>query len=118
VDATTFTKNRDRLLEADVAKEFLARVVEQARGKGLTSDEHFTVDGTLLEAWASAKSFQPKDRKEPPAPDDSGNPTVNFHAVAFPTEAGSAKGRSFFWNCQSARSLTTYNNYRTTHGTC
>ncbi len=52
-DATTFTKNRDRLLEADVAKEFLVRVVEQARAKGLTSDEHFTADGTLLEAWAS-----------------------------------------------------------------
>ena len=46
-DATTFTKNRDRLLEAEVAKEFLAQVVEQARAKGLTSDEHFTVDGTL-----------------------------------------------------------------------
>jgi len=76
-DATTFTKNRDRLLEADVAKEFLGRVVEQARVKGLTSDEHFTVDGTLLEAWASAKSFQPKDEKQPP-PDDPGNPTVNF----------------------------------------
>jgi len=56
-DATVFTKNRDRLLEADIATEFLARVVEQARAKGLTSDEHFTVDGTLLEAWASAKSF-------------------------------------------------------------
>jgi len=77
-DATTFTKNRDRLLEADVAKEFLTQVVERARAKGLTSDEHFTVDGTLLEAWASAKSFQPKDRKEPRAPDDPGNPTVNF----------------------------------------
>src|SRR6201996_4773583 len=51
-DATSFTKNRDRLLEADVAKEFLKCVVEQARNKGLTSDEHFTVDGTLLEAWA------------------------------------------------------------------
>ena len=61
-DATVFTKNRDRLLEADVAKEFLAHVVEQARAKGLTSDEHFTVDGTLLEAWAGAKSFQPKDK--------------------------------------------------------
>ena len=60
-DATVFTKNRDRLLEADIAKEFLARVVEQAGAKGLTSDEHFTVDGTLLEAWASAKSFQPKE---------------------------------------------------------
>jgi transposase len=73
-DATTFTKNRDRLLEADVAKEFLARVVEQARAKGLTSDEHFTVDGTLLEAWASAKSFQPKQEKPLPPPDDPGNP--------------------------------------------
>jgi transposase len=76
-DATVFTKNRDRLLEADVAKEFLAQVVEQARAKGFTSDEHFTVDGTLLEAWAGAKSFQPKDKKQPP-PDDPGNPTVNF----------------------------------------
>jgi transposase len=77
-DATVFTKNRDRLLQADVAKQFLARVVEQARGRGLTSDEHFTVDGTLLEAWASVKSFQPKEKKTPP-PDDGGNPTVNFH---------------------------------------
>jgi transposase len=77
-DATTFTKNRDRLLEADVAQEFLARVVEQARGQGLTSDEHFTVDGTLLEAWASLKSFQPKAGKPTPPPDDPGNPTVNF----------------------------------------
>jgi len=76
-DATVFTKNRDRLLEADVAKEFLAQVVEQARAKALTSDEHFTVDGTLLEAWAGAKSFQPKDKKQPPS-DDPGNPTVNF----------------------------------------
>jgi transposase len=58
-DATVFTKNRDRLLEGDVAKEFLAHVVEQARGQGLPSDEHFTVDGTLLEAWAGAKSFHP-----------------------------------------------------------
>jgi transposase len=78
-DATTFTKNRDRLLKADVAQEFLMRVVEQARAKGLTSDEHFTVDGTLLEAWAGAKSFQPKDKPPTPPPDDPGNPTVNFH---------------------------------------
>jgi transposase len=82
-DATVFTKNRDRLLEADVAKLFLAQVVEQARGRGLTSDEHFTVDGTLLEAWAGAKSFQPKAEKKTPPPDgpdnDPGNPTVNFH---------------------------------------
>src|ERR1700693_3086935 len=65
-DATVFTKNRDRLLEADVAQLFLAQVVEQARGRGLTSDEHFTVDGTLLEAWAGAKSFQPKADKKTP----------------------------------------------------
>src|SRR5207245_484580 len=75
-DATTFTKNRDRLLEADVAKEFLAQVVAQAGAKDLTSDEHFTVDGTLLEAWASQKSFQPKEGKQPPPPDDPGNATV------------------------------------------
>jgi transposase len=82
-DATVFTKNRDRLLQADVAKQFLAQVVEQARGRGLTSDEHFTVDGTQLEAWAGAKSFQPKGEKKTPPPDDPdhdpGNPTVNFH---------------------------------------
>ena len=74
-----FTKNRDRLLDAEVAKQFLAQVVEQARTRGLTSDEHFTVDGTLLEAWAGAKSFQRKDGKNPPPCDDPGNPTVNFH---------------------------------------
>ena len=78
-DATVFTKNRDRLLEAEVAKQFLAQVVEQARAKGWTSDEHFTVDGTLLEAWAGGKSFQRKDDKHPPSGDDPGNPTVNFH---------------------------------------
>src|SRR6516225_3561643 len=61
-DATTFTKNRDRLLEAAVAKEFLAQVVEQARAAGLISDEHFTVDGTLLDAWVSLKSFQAKNK--------------------------------------------------------
>jgi transposase len=78
-DATTFTKNRDRLLEADVAKQFLAQVVELARDKGLVSDEHFTVDGTLLEAWASGKSYQRKEGKKTPPPEDPGNPTVDFH---------------------------------------
>jgi len=77
-DATTFTKNRDRLLEAAVAKEFLAQVVERARGARLISDEHFSVDGTLLEAWASMKSFRPKGSKQDP-PEDPGNPTVDFH---------------------------------------
>jgi len=69
-DATVFTKNRDRLLEAELAKEFLARVVAQASEKGWTSDEHFTVDGTLLEAWASLKSFQRKDKKDASPPED------------------------------------------------
>ena len=78
-DATVFTKNRDRLLEAEVAKEFLARVVEQARAQGWTSDEHFTVDGTLLEAWASLKSLQRKVKLDSSPPDDPGNPTVDFH---------------------------------------
>ena len=78
-DATSFTKNRDRLLEAAVAKEFLGQVVEQARAAGLISDEHFTVDGTLLDAWASLKSFHSKDKQDAPPPDDPGNPTVDFH---------------------------------------
>lgn len=77
-DVTVFTKNRNRLLEGDVAREFLGEVVMQAQCEGLTSDEHFTVDGTLIEAWASLKSFQPKGQKNTP-PDDPGNPTVNFH---------------------------------------
>jgi DDE family transposase len=78
-DATVFTKNRDRLLEVEVAKEFLARVVAQAREQGWTSDEHFTVDGTLLEAWASVKSFQRKGKTDSSPPEDPGNPTVDFH---------------------------------------
>jgi transposase len=90
-DATVFTKNRDRLLEADVAQEFLARVVEQARAKGWTSDEHFTVDGTLLEAWAGAKSFQPREGKPTPPPDDPGNPTVNFRGERRSNETHASK---------------------------
>ena len=90
-DATVFTKNRDRLLEADVAQEFLVRVVEQARAKGLTSDEHFTVDGTLLEAWAGAKSFQAKDKQPTPPPDDPGNPTVNFRGEQRSNETHASK---------------------------
>jgi len=67
-------------MEAEVAKDFLALVVEQARGQGWASDEHFTVDGSLLEAWASAKSFQPKNKKGSP-PDDPGNPTVDYRRL-------------------------------------
>src|SRR5216683_690249 len=79
-DPTVFTKNRRRLLRHEVAQRFFDEVVRQAAGLGLLSDEHFTVDGTLIEAAASLKSFRPKDK--PPSdtpPDDPGNPTVNFH---------------------------------------
>jgi transposase len=76
---TVFTKNRDRLLEADVAHAFLNGVVTLARKEQLLSDEHFTVDGTLIEAWASLKSFVPKDGASTDDHDDPGNPTVNFH---------------------------------------
>jgi transposase len=76
---TTFSKNRDRLLESDIASAFFDAVLHQAREAGLLSDEHFTVDGTLLEAWASLKSFCRKDEGPTPPPDDPGNPTVNFH---------------------------------------
>ena len=77
-DATTFTKNRERLLRGDVADAFFAAVLAAIRADGLLADEHFTVDGTLLEAWASHQSFRPKD-DDPPPPDDPKNPTVNFH---------------------------------------
>jgi IS5 family transposase len=76
---TTFSKNRDRLLQSDVAAAFFDAVVAQARTADLLSDEHFTVDGTLLEACAGLKSFRKKDEDPTPPPDDPGNPTVNFH---------------------------------------
>lgn len=78
-DVTVFTKNRERLVKADVARKFFARVVQQAEALHLMSDEHFTVDGTLLEASASLKSFKKIDGGETPPPDDPGNATVNFH---------------------------------------
>lgn len=78
-----FSKNRDRLLNGVVAEEFFNQIVAQARAKKLLSDDHFTVDGTLIEAWAGQKSFQPKkidnDVLNPPPPDTGSNPTVNFH---------------------------------------
>jgi transposase len=76
---TTFSKNRERLLAHDVAAAFFDAVVTEARDAGLLSDEHFTVDSTQLEAWASLKSLQPRDTPPPPPPDDRGNPTVDFH---------------------------------------
>jgi transposase len=78
-DATSFTKNRDRLLAGDVAREFLAAVLSQPRVKRLLSNDHFSVDGTLVEAWASMKSVRPKDDGAPPPPGDGGrNADVDF----------------------------------------
>lgn len=81
-DHSTFTKNRDRLLKSEMARLFFLKVVERARRKRFLSDEHFTVDGTLIEAWASMKSFQPKaDGSGPKDPGASGgdrNPDVDF----------------------------------------
>jgi len=78
-DVTVFTKNRERLLKADVAKKFFELEVAEARALDLLSDEHFTVDGTLLEACASLKSFKKVEEGEQSPPDDRGNPTVDFH---------------------------------------
>lgn len=77
-DATVFSKNRDRLLEGDVARAFFERVLCHARAQGLLSDEHFTVDGTLIEAWAGQKSFKKKGSDDSKSTDDPGNPTTNF----------------------------------------
>jgi len=79
-DHSVFSKNRDRLLDADIAKQFLQHVVALARGQKLLSDEHFTVDGTLIEAWAGQKSFVKKGTPPPHQNhDDPGNPTIDFH---------------------------------------
>jgi transposase len=83
-DHSTFTKNRDRLLESDIARLFFTKVVERAKRKRLLSDEHFTVDGSLIEAWASMKSFQPKEGS-PEGDDPQGggsNPDVDFRGQA------------------------------------
>jgi transposase len=76
-DVTVFTKNRERLIEGDIASKFMAAVLNQERVKALLSDDHFSVDGTLIEAWASMKSFRPKDGSGPPAPGRNGE--RDFH---------------------------------------
>ena len=78
-DHSTFSKNRDRLLEGAVAARFLSAILAQARVKRLLSSEHFSVDGTLVEAWASMKSVRPKEEQDDPAPPDGGrNPDADF----------------------------------------
>jgi IS5 family transposase len=78
-DVTAFIKNRKRLLGADVAQSFFAEIVARASSRGLLSSEHFTVDGTLIEAWASRKSVKREDHGEERPPDDPGNPTIDIH---------------------------------------
>ena len=77
-DHSVFSKNKERLLEHQVAREFLVKVIDEARRRHLLSQDHFTVDGTLLEAWASLKSFSPKDEGKPPT-GGAKNPSVDFH---------------------------------------
>src|SRR6266566_3697219 len=90
-DVTVFTKNRERLLDGDIAEAFFQAVLKQAGERNLLSDEHFTVDGTLLEAWASLKSFQRKDAKNAVPPDDPGNATVDFHREKRSNETHASK---------------------------
>jgi transposase len=78
-DHSTFSQNSERLLTHEVARRFFEAVLAAAKREDLLSDEHFTVDGTLIEAWASLKSFKPTAAPEAPAPEDPGNPTVDFH---------------------------------------
>ena len=78
-DASTFSKNRRRLLDHDVADEFFAAVVRQAKLRRYVSSDHFSVDGTLLEAWASQKSFQPKDQPPSDQPAVGRNVEVSWH---------------------------------------
>jgi transposase len=78
-DPTVFSKNRERLLAGEVAQMFFDQVLARARERELLSDDHFTVDGTLIEAWAGQKSFKRKESAPPsPPPDDPGNPSIDF----------------------------------------
>jgi hypothetical protein len=98
---TVFTKNREQLSGGDIAAQFMAAVLNQARVKARLSDEHFSVDGTLIEAWASMKSFRPKDGSgEPPAPTASAIFTARNVATRrtlrppIPTPGCTARGAS------------------------
>jgi transposase len=77
-DHSSFAKNRERLLNETVARAFFGKVLGLAAWRGLVSSEHFTVDGTLIEAWASMKSFKAKDGSGKPPEDSGRNPTVDF----------------------------------------
>jgi transposase len=94
-DETVFTKNRDRLIEGDIARKFMAAVLSQEAVKALLSGDHFSVDGTLIEAWASMKSFRPKDGSgEPPAPGRNSLPLRKQGASATFTARSAATRRT------------------------
>lgn len=80
-DHSTYSKNRDRVLSTDIAVLFLKQITKQAEDAGFLSDEHFTVDGTLIEAWASMKSFRPKDSDSSNNSDGTRNPEIDFHGT-------------------------------------
>ncbi len=90
-DASTFSQNRERWLAHEVGAKFFGRVLNEARQARLVSDEHFSVDGSLIEAWASMKSFQKKDAPPKPPPDDPGNPTIDFHGEQRSNETHGSK---------------------------
>jgi transposase len=87
---SVFSKNRDRLLNGDIAEKFFAQVLKQARANDLLSDEHFSVDGTLIEAWASQKSFQRKDQGPPAPPEDRGLIAAASRGVSASSSSGVA----------------------------
>ena len=97
-DASTFSKNRDRFLDADVAQRLLTATLDQPRVRALMSDEYFSVDGTLIQAWASHKSFQPKsssDAEPGPGDQDSGLPGSAAPAEPAPGPAGRNQERDW-----------------------
>jgi transposase len=78
-DHSTFSKNRDRLLHSEITRELFGHIIEQARMAGLLSDEHFSVDGTMIQAWASYKSIRPKDDSQDPPGGTGRNSARDFH---------------------------------------
>jgi transposase len=109
-NASTFSKNRQRFLDGELAQRFLEETVRLAKKRSLLSDEHFSVDGTLIEAWASLKSLHPREEEQTrKPPDDPGNPSVDFRGKNGPTtriarprtrkvgSCGRAKGRKLVW---------------------
>jgi transposase len=92
-DETVFSKNRDRLLNGAIASKFFQKVLELAKFENLVSNDHFSVDGTQIQAWASHKSFQPKEQSKKPddGNDDPGNPSIDFHGEKRTNETHESK---------------------------